>query len=142
MGILEIVKRFAIHGELLEAGAFGDGIINETFVSVWDQAGIRLRYLHQKINHGVFCRPDEVMENIVRVSRHIREKAAAEGLGSASRRSLTVVPARDGRPLVIDEDGFFWRTYGSTDQIPMPGFGQCYLPVSTERSGVGTKGNR
>ncbi|MDR1566111.1 MAG: aminoglycoside phosphotransferase family protein [Treponema sp.] len=90
---------------------FGKGHINDTFLSRWNQAGSSVRYTHQRINDHVFTRPDEVMENIERVTRHIREKLAARNLGGRSRRTLTVVPSRDGKPWVRDAEGGWWRTY-------------------------------
>jgi len=50
------------------------------------------------------------MDNIVRVTAHLRTKLA--GSADASRRTLTVIPARaDGRPCVRDPAGNWWRLY-------------------------------
>jgi Ser/Thr protein kinase RdoA (MazF antagonist) len=106
-----ILPRFTIHGEFESARPFGGGHINSTFQSVWNQAGVRLRYTHQRINEQVFIRPDEVMENIQRVTDHIRKKLTDSGVGDTSRRALTVVPSREGRPWVRDSEGGWWRTY-------------------------------
>ncbi|MDR3160871.1 MAG: aminoglycoside phosphotransferase family protein, partial [Spirochaetaceae bacterium] len=106
-----LVQEFSIFGEFEDAVPYGSGHINDTFVSRWNQGGTRLRYLHQRINHRVFTRPDEVMENILRVTRHIAGKLAAAGVAGRSRRVLTVVPGRDGRPWVRDGQGGWWRTY-------------------------------
>ncbi|MDR2377081.1 MAG: aminoglycoside phosphotransferase family protein [Treponema sp.] len=104
-----ILDRFFIYGDLETLIPFGNGHINDTFVSTWNQGGNRLHYTHQRINERVFTRPDEVMENILRVTRHIREKL--EGAGDRSRRVLTVIPARDGKPFVRDPEGGWWRSY-------------------------------
>jgi Ser/Thr protein kinase RdoA (MazF antagonist) len=111
--LLECVNRFALYGEFEAAAPFGSGHINETFVSRWNQAGAALRYLHQRINEKVFARPDQVMENIRRVTLHIAQKLMAQGGGASgwSRRVLTVVPGRDGKPWVRDREGGWWRTY-------------------------------
>jgi aminoglycoside phosphotransferase (APT) family kinase protein len=50
------------------------------------------------------------MENILRVTRHAREQIAAAG-GDPQRETLTVIPARDGRPYYQTGDGETWRTY-------------------------------
>jgi Ser/Thr protein kinase RdoA (MazF antagonist) len=107
----DIVRQFAIYGEFISAAAFGGGHINDTFRSAWNQAGTIVHYTHQRINRRVFARPDEVMENIVRVTGHIAEKHRAAGEIDWSRRSLTVVPARDGKPWAKDSEGEWWRTY-------------------------------
>ena len=107
----EIVSKFAIYGEFMEASPFGGGHINDTLLSRWDQAGTTVRYIHQRINHHVFIHPDEVMENIHRVSSHITEKLCASGEKDRSRRALTVIPAKDGALFSRDREGGWWRTY-------------------------------
>jgi hypothetical protein len=108
----ELIRDFAIYGDFLDAAPYGNGHINDTFVSRWDQGGACLRYLHQRINDRVFLRPGEVMENIGRVTAHLAAKAGDGGPGRGpSRRTLTVVPARDGKPWVRDREGGWWRTY-------------------------------
>jgi Ser/Thr protein kinase RdoA (MazF antagonist) len=109
--LLDIIDRFAIYGDLESAAPHGSGLINDTFVSRWNQAGARVRYLHQRINQRVFTRPDEVMENIGRVTAHIAEKLRAADTPGRSRRTLTVVNGRDGKPWVRDAGGGWWRTY-------------------------------
>lgn len=108
---MEIVHQFAIYGEFEDITSFGDGHINDTFLSRWNQAGTTVRYTHQKINHLVFIHPDEVMENIQRVTSHIRKKLSSAGEKDWSRRALTVVPTKDGKLFFRDNDGGWWRTY-------------------------------
>ncbi|MFP3088973.1 aminoglycoside phosphotransferase family protein [Treponema sp. TIM-1] len=109
--LLDLVHQFSIYGEFETAAPFGSGHINDTFVSQWNQAGTRIRYLHQRINEGVFVHPDEVMENIERVTGHIVKKLATAGISGRSRRTLTVVHSRDGKSWVRDAEGGWWRTY-------------------------------
>jgi hypothetical protein len=106
-----ILNRFQIYGEPESLAAFGGGHINDTFLSTWNQAGTKPRYIHQRINTRVFARPGEVMENILRVTAHIRETLADENAGGRSRQTLTVIPAKDGKPWVRDAEGGWWRTY-------------------------------
>ena len=106
-----IIRQFAIYGEYESVNPFGGGHINSTYVSVWNQAGAKLRYIHQRINQRVFSRPGEVMENIERVTRHIRENARKRNLDDISRRTLTLVPAGDGKSWLRDAEGNWWRTY-------------------------------
>ncbi|MDR2071458.1 MAG: aminoglycoside phosphotransferase family protein [Treponema sp.] len=107
----EVLGQFAIYGEFECAESFGSGHINNTYRSRWNQAGVRVRYTHQRINEKVFVRPIEVMENIQRVTRHIAGKLEREKADDRSRRALCVVPARDGKPWVRDGAGGWWRTY-------------------------------
>jgi Ser/Thr protein kinase RdoA (MazF antagonist) len=107
--LVELVNSFTIHGDFESISAHGNGHINQTLVSVWNQGGTRVRYLHQQINSQIFVRPDEVMENIERVSLHIKSKLP--GVKDKSRRTLTVVPARSGKLFARDKKQGWWRTY-------------------------------
>ncbi|MDR3139023.1 MAG: phosphotransferase [Treponema sp.] len=106
-----IIHQFLLYGDFEEVYAFGSGHINDTFVSRWNQGGIKVRYIHQRINSRIFLRPDQVMDNIHRVTAHIEAKLKTAGITEPSRRTLTVVPAWDGKPWVRDEECGWWRTY-------------------------------
>lgn len=90
---------------------YGSGHINDTFLATYVSSGRLTRVIHQRINTSVFVRPEEMMDNIVRVTEHI-----GKGGGSNSRSSKpnpgvpSVVPARDGRPFAYDHEGGFWRS--------------------------------
>jgi Ser/Thr protein kinase RdoA (MazF antagonist) len=106
-----LIYQFSVYGECESIETFGSGHINNTYRSLWNQAGTRVRYTHQRINEQVFLHPDEVMENIDRVTKHIAAKITRNGTVDVSRRVLTVVPARDGKLWVRDSEGGWWRTY-------------------------------
>jgi aminoglycoside phosphotransferase (APT) family kinase protein len=104
-----IARQFQIFGEFLTAEPYGSGHINDTCCVIVDQAGTRIRYIFQRINHLVFKNPVAVMENISRVTTHLGVKLAGEK--DRSRRTLTLVPSRDGRSFHRDEHGNYWRVY-------------------------------
>ncbi|GHV44268.1 mucin desulfatase [Spirochaetia bacterium] len=106
-----MLNQFSINGEFEGASPLGGGHINDTFLSRWNQAGTRVRYTHQRINDHVFIHPDEVMENIERITAHIAKKVRDSGAADWGRRTLTVIPARDGKSWVRDAGGAWWRTY-------------------------------
>ena len=105
----EIVNDFFIYGDLQEISPLGNGHINDTFLSQWNQGGSKVRYTHQRINDKVFVRPNELMDNYCRVTRHIYKKL--EGATDRNRKVLTVVGSRDGKPWLRDKEGGWWRTY-------------------------------
>jgi hypothetical protein len=107
--VRSVMKGFQINGEFVEANPYGSGHINDTYCVVFDQAGARVRYILQRINDKVFKNPPALMENIQRVTFHITAKLAAQE--DSIRRSLSLIPARDGRPYIVDEHGNYWRTY-------------------------------
>lgn len=106
-----IIAQFAIPGTLMTLMPYGSGHINRTFLSVFSQAGTRVRYIHQRINDQVFQRPDQLMDNIQRVLAHQTQKIRDCGLPDPDRRSMTLVPSKEGLPFARDELGGWWRTY-------------------------------
>ncbi len=107
-----VVRAFHLLGRFREATPYGTGHINDTFTVVLDQAGTPVRYILQRVNHRIFTRVPELMENIARVTTHATRRAAERGDDAdAARRALTLVPARDGRPYHRDADGGWWRCY-------------------------------
>lgn len=107
--LAEIARQFRVPGEFVVATPFGSGHINDTYCALFNDKGATPRFIIQRINHHVFKNPAAVMENIVRVTSHIREKLADRV--DVNRRVLTVVPARDGRPFYLDHNGNYWRAY-------------------------------
>lgn len=107
----EISKQFQIYGEILHAETLKIGHINETYTATYDQGGTRVRYIHQKINQGVFKNPVAVMKNVMRVTTHIRKKQEAQQRRDVTRRSLIVIPTRDGKPFFQNGDSEVWRTF-------------------------------
>ncbi len=103
-----VMRQFQIPGEFSSAEPFGTGHINDTYCVQFDQGGTRRRYILQRINHSVFKNPVAVMENIQRVTAHLAGKIS--GQPDASRRVLTLIPARDGAAFYRDMDGNYWRT--------------------------------
>jgi len=107
----EISKQFQIYGEILHAETFKIGHINETYSATYDQGGMRVRYIHQKINKTVFKNPPAVMQNVMRVTTHIRRGLEAQNARDITRRSLIVIPTRNGKPFYRSTDGEYWRTF-------------------------------
>lgn len=98
-------------GEFLGSNPCGQGLINDTFEVRFDQGGVPVRYVIQRINHHVFTQPELVMDNIMRVTRHIERKLRDAGEPDLARRVLTLVACRDGRLWQKDEFGNTWRGY-------------------------------
>ncbi|MDB6064557.1 MAG: mucin desulfatase [Pedosphaera sp.] len=105
-----VARRFHIHGAFLGAEPYGSGHINDTYCACFDQGGTTVRYLIQRINHIIFRQPEQLMENIQRVTAHLGAKMADQD--GASRRALTVINSReDGRSFHRDAEGNYWRVY-------------------------------
>lgn len=106
-----IARNFDIFGEFVSYEPFGNGHINDTYAASYVQGGAVIRYIHQRVNHAIFKNPVAQMENIERVTAHIRRNLRHKDRIAATREILTAIPSREGRPYFIDEAGNFWRTY-------------------------------
>jgi len=113
----DISTRFHIYGEIMHAEACKIGHINETYTATYGQGGNQVRYIHQKINGKVFKNPIQVMENVDRVTKHIRQKLTEMSEADVTRKVLVIVPSRDGKCYYQDQDGHYWRTFVFIENI-------------------------
>ena len=71
--LIEIVSKFEIHEKIADVKPMGEGLINDTykvFVSGCDKP----KYVLQRINNAIFQDVDMLMDNINKVTEHIRKK--------------------------------------------------------------------
>ncbi|MCX7818415.1 MAG: aminoglycoside phosphotransferase family protein [Kiritimatiellae bacterium] len=106
----ELASGFHIYGDIVSIEPYGSGHINDTFCVRVDQAGTPVRYVLQRLNTEIFRNPAAVMDNITRVTAHLAAQLQQEGAPEASRRTLTLVPARRGGVWCDEADGA-WRCY-------------------------------
>jgi len=104
-------REFEIAGTFLRAAPHGAGHINDTFLTEYEQSGRRVRYVVQRLNRRVFPDPVGMMENIRRVLEHLHGRITTRSSEEGERRTLTLVPARNGGGYCRDEAGEIWRTY-------------------------------
>jgi Ser/Thr protein kinase RdoA (MazF antagonist) len=107
--IASIFSKFTTNESFLSSSPFGSGHINDTYRIVTSSPNNK-HYILQRINHEIFTRPVEVMENIHRVTMHLRRKNLERG-GDPSRETLTLLPTHDGQWYTKDEKGNYWRLY-------------------------------
>lgn len=102
----EIMKQFQFEGEFQTVEGFGNGHINDTYRLQYDQHC----YVVQRINHEIFTKPDQLMNNVVLVTQYIRDIVEAEG-GDVDREVLRVIQTKDQQNLYKDSSGNYWRAY-------------------------------
>jgi aminoglycoside phosphotransferase (APT) family kinase protein len=121
-----VASAFELRGDFVAAEPYGSGHINDTYAVTLNQAGAQVRYIFQRINHIVFKQPVALMENIGRVTTHLRRKLEQRGESQVARRTLTLMPTREGGTWHVDTDGNTWRCYifiegaKTYDQIESP----------------------
>jgi Ser/Thr protein kinase RdoA (MazF antagonist) len=107
----QISALFDMRADFVRGAAYGSGHINDTYCGIFDQAGMPLRYILQRINTEVFKTPCALMENVSRVTRHALARLVESEHPEAYRRTLTCIPAHDGKPYAVDATGNYWRVY-------------------------------
>jgi len=102
----EILAGFATEGVYQNAAPYGNGHINDTYVVNYKlgENGSK-RYIAQKINDNVFKNVAALMENIDRVTSHLRQKSESTG------RELRIVPSNNSASHLRDDQGGWWRLY-------------------------------
>jgi hypothetical protein len=102
-----IASQFAIEGQIAEIAPLGAGLINDTYKVITADASTP-DYVLQRINHAIFQDVDLMQDNIKRVTEHIRHKLEERGETDLVRKTLTVVPAKDGKLYYFDGNSY-WR---------------------------------
>jgi len=106
-----IVKQFSIEGQYTSISPYGAGHINDTYVISFEMAPDNTRrYILQRINHLIFTKPEQVMQNIEKVTHHLRNKIASEG-GNPVRETLSLVKTVSGQTHYKSPSGNTWRMY-------------------------------
>ena len=105
------VEAFAVLGVPVSVEQLGIGRIHQTFLirSVADTD--TLQYILQRINSNVFGSPELLMENIRRVTEHLRWRLSQEGRDALASRVLAVIPTKGGQSCYQDDEGHWWRVY-------------------------------
>lgn len=95
------MQNFDLSGDFISANRIGSGLINDSYVVSYNQAGHIVRYVAQRINRNVFRDPVALMDNIARVAQHLSDRDGG--------RHLTLIKARDGSDYCRDESREYWR---------------------------------
>ncbi|MBQ2668971.1 MAG: phosphotransferase [Clostridia bacterium] len=101
----EAAAAYPFGSRVVSIEPYGGGHINDTFLVVCTDGE---EYVLQHINSYVFKHPDEIMENIMGITKFIADKLNANGEDS-TRGTLTVVQTTDGADFYVDTTGEFWR---------------------------------
>lgn len=102
--LLDVCREFRISGDMVSYEEIKVGNVNRTYkVNFVNSDGFEKSYMVQSINTFVFKNPVGVMENIDRVTEHIRAKRG-------NQVSLHFHHTADGKNYVSDGDEF-WRLF-------------------------------
>ncbi len=105
-----VLPNFLFEGSFVLAKADTIGRINDTYILDYGKQ----KYVLQKVNEHVFTSPEEVMENIEKVTSFLQKKIKARK-GDPLRETLTLVKTKDGKTFLKNKEGF-WRAYIDIDK--------------------------
>ncbi|MCW3806385.1 phosphotransferase enzyme family protein [Plebeiibacterium marinum] len=104
--IYKIADCFQLEGRVANISPLGEGFINDTFI-IETEAEDMPNYLMQRKNKNIFTDVPAMMDNIERVTLHLKEKIKAQG-GDIVREALTVVKTKNGSLYHVDDEGEYW----------------------------------
>ena len=105
--IRALAAQFVPEGSISTPMPFGGGHINDTFLLEHENG---MQIVLQRINKNVFPDPPAVMDNIQRVTHHLRKRIRAAG-GDPERETLRMLRNTSGELCSIDRNGDYWRSY-------------------------------
>ena len=96
--LIDIVSKFEITGNVTDVRPMGEGLINDTY-KVFIDASDKPKYVLQRINNAIFQNVDMLMDNINKVTTHLRKK---------NKNTLHFISANDGKLYYFDGEKY-WR---------------------------------
>lgn len=105
-----ILSQFAVPEEITLCKPFGSGHIHDTYL-VRAKGNGSHAFILQRINHQIFHDVPAMMENIERVTRHLRSKLEGIAGSDPEKETLTIVPAKNGNPYFRDGEDNYWRVF-------------------------------
>ena len=96
--LIEIVSKFEISEKIADVKPMGEGLINDTY-KVFVAGSDKPKYVLQRINNAIFQDVDMLMDNINKVTTHLRKKG---------ENTLQFLPAKD-KKLYYFDGSKYWR---------------------------------
>lgn len=107
----KICEEFKFEGVLTECSPYGEGHINDTFLTVCeDKYEEKRRYILQRVNHLIFKETEQLMSNIENITFYlsdmVREAEIEEGF-----EVLKLIKTKNDNSFYKDAEGNYWRSY-------------------------------
>lgn len=96
--LTDIVSRFEITGKVTDVKPMGEGLINDTY-KVFTDGSDKSQYVLQRVNNAIFQDVDMLMDNIDKVTTHLRKK---------NKNTLQFLKTRDRKFYHFDGEKY-WR---------------------------------
>lgn len=104
--LVQVARQFVSETGIDHIAPLGEGFINDTFV-IYPKNKNENKYLLQRKNSKIFVNIPGMMENIDKVTRHIKKKVIQKG-GDPEREAMTIMSTHDGSFYFLDENKEYW----------------------------------
>ncbi|TLX71682.1 aminoglycoside phosphotransferase family protein [Labilibacter sediminis] len=104
--IYSIAKCFQLEGSIKSIEPLGEGYINDTFIIVTEGSEFP-NYLLQRKNKQIFTDVPAMMDNIEKITSHLKGKINAVG-GNPLKEAMTVIRTNADQLYLIDEEEEYW----------------------------------
>ncbi|MGW8315100.1 MAG: phosphotransferase enzyme family protein [Bacteroidales bacterium] len=108
MEIRQIADQFATDGVIGKIAPHGGGHINDSYHLVNSEKG-KPDFLLQRVNHYVFKDVELLMKNMAIVTDHIASIIRKTDPENLDRKSLRIIPTKNGDSFYKDPEGNYWR---------------------------------
>jgi len=99
-----IVRQFVLPEPPVSVRPLGEGFINDTYIVDTQK---EIKYVLQRKNGNIFKNIPGMVDNICKVTHHIRSKATVQGRDPA-RSTITLYPTLDGKFYFQDDEQSYW----------------------------------
>lgn len=104
----EVMEQYGYAERVLSAESYGNGHINDTVLITLQNPSERV--ILQRINTKIFTQPQQLIENITRVTEWIAKQIQANG-GDVRREVLHLIPTLAGECYYATRNGNYYRAY-------------------------------
>lgn len=105
-----IYQQFQTEGTFATANPFGSGHINDTYLATTVETECP-NYIIQRFNGNIFKNIPALMNNIVLITEHIKNKLRQELHANLQRECLTVILNHQQQAFYQDADNQYWACY-------------------------------
>lgn len=105
----DIINQFKLKGDFVSYIYYGNGHICDTYLITMNHHDHIKKYTLQRINHLVFPDVEGLMDNIEKVTKHVKNKIIESG-GDYKRKTLRLVRTIDDKPF-LKYNGNYYRVY-------------------------------
>jgi thiamine kinase-like enzyme len=101
--LIEIANNFNVDSVIIKVESLAIGNINTTYVAYSEKC---VEYILQRKNKNVFSNIPAMMDNIIKVTAHIKNKAKNKSDNITS--TITHIQAKTGKYYFVDNDNEYW----------------------------------